>query len=131
MSYRTHRLAEPPSDTRRRELWLQHAAGLILLDGVRNYAVDNLDRDLSESEKAAAVAGIEDALYGLMMVIDGVPAPLQRDELRVELGFSVRLVRAGNVEHEIDLFEEGDGMCMGFHYWTANDFGDDPVVEPG
>jgi len=100
-----------------------------LLEGVRNHALDNLDDELTESERAAAKSAADAALYGSMMLIDGVPTPLQGDDLRVELGFTVKLVRAGVVETELNLFEEGDGMCMGYHYWIADEFGDDPIVE--
>ena len=101
-----------------------------MLERVRNYALEQMEETLTDSERAVAKTAADAALYGLMMLIDGVPMPLKRDDLKVELGFTVRLVRGGVVEDELDLFKDGDGMCMGYHYWIADDYGEDPVVEP-
>ena len=73
-------LGLPPSSQRRRELWLQHAAGFILFEDVRNYAIERLDRALDATARAAALKAIDDAVYGLMMVIDGVSGGLGNAE---------------------------------------------------
>lgn len=65
-------LATAPSDPRRHELWLQHAVGRILIEDVRGYAVEQINPTLTPEARAAAMKGIDDALYGLMRVIDGV-----------------------------------------------------------
>jgi hypothetical protein len=40
-------LADPPTDERGRALWLEHAAGFILFEDVRRYAMEKLDASLS------------------------------------------------------------------------------------
>jgi len=125
----------PPSTQRRRELWLQHAAGFVLFRDVRGYAVDQIDPDLSAESRAAALKAIDDALYGLMMVIDGVTGGLQNQELAINLKVAVHLRRLAPAEFtdpvaEVDL-SKGDGMCMGYHGWLEGDFGKDPVVVSG
>jgi hypothetical protein len=122
------RLAEPPPPGPDRRLWLEHAAGKILFEDVRGYALDRLDGDLSQRERAIAETAISDATYGLMMVIQGVTGALRNDQRVVEMGFVVRLRDGDRVEDELDLFE-GDGVCMGYHGWIEGDFGADPVVE--
>ncbi len=120
-------LAEPPEDARERELWLQHAAGFILFEDVRRYAVARVDPSLGPAAKAAALKAIDDAVYGLMMVIDGVTGALRHADLSVSLSVSVRLERDEEAIQQLDLFE-GDGACMGFHSWREGDFGKHPVV---
>lgn len=42
-----HELLDPPPEPRARELWLQHAAGLIVFEDVRRYAIDQIDPALT------------------------------------------------------------------------------------
>jgi hypothetical protein len=122
----------PAPTGRRRELWLQHAAGFILFEDVRGYAIENLDPTLDEAARAAALKAIDDTVYGLMMVIDGVTGSLVNAEYALSLRTIVRLTKRGTEPDEcidqLDLFH-GDGMCMGFHGWLEGDFGKDPVVD--
>ena len=124
-------LQTPPEEPRALELWLQHAAGQILFEDVRAYALEKMASGLSEEAHAAAEKGINDALYGLMMVIDGVSGTLANQVQHVELNVQARLVdsQRSNVVAAIDL-KDGDGMCMGYHGWLEGDFGAYPVVAP-
>ena len=124
-----HRLTspdDPPSD-RQRELWLQHAAGLILVEDVARYAEDRLDPGLAPEVRAVAEAAIRDALYGLMMVADGVSGTLCGEDERITVSVVVRRECDGEVVEELDL-SDGDGACMGFHGWIEGDFGGLPVA---
>lgn len=125
------KLQPPPSEPRAFELWLQHSAGRILIEDVRAYALENINSQLSEEARSAAEKGINDALYGLMMVIDGVSGTLANESQHVELSVQVRLVNREppNVVAALDL-REGDGMCMGYHGWLKGDFGANPVAVP-
>ena len=78
--------------------------------------------------------GIDDAVYGLMMVIDGVSGALSNDSDRVELSVVARHVRnketgEATVINELNL-ADGDGMCMGYHGWLKGNFGSNPVATP-
>ncbi len=125
------KLQPSPKEPRAFELWLQHAAGRILVEDVRAYALENIKSGLSEEARAAAEKGIDDALYGLMMVIDGVSGTLANETQHVELSVQARLVdhKPPAVAAAIDL-REGDGMCMGYHGWLEGDFGKSPVALP-
>ena len=112
-----HELGEPPTELRARELWLQHAAGFILFQDVRQYAVERIDPALSDDVRAAVQKGIDDAVYGLMMVIEGVTGGLSKASRTVYIDFIARLAARdesgdGDVLSEIDL-RRGDGICMG------------------
>jgi len=122
-------LHEPPQGDRELELWLQHATGRILFEDVRGYAIDRIEQALSAEAHAAAKKGIDDALYGLMMVLDGVTGALANETQRVELAVQARLVNRSpeKIVVELDL-KDGDGMCMGYHGWLEGNYGEDPVV---
>ena len=125
-------LGTAPADPRRRELWLQHAAGYLIFEHVRGYALSRLDPGLDAPTHVVAARAIDHAVYGLMMLIDGIPPHFRNSELEVRLRFLIRLSRFDNRDElvaELDLFE-GDGMCIGYHGWLEDDFGQDPVVRP-
>ena len=126
-------LSEPPSDSRQRELWLQHAIGFVLFQDVRNYALQQVDPLLNDEEKVVATKAINDAVYGLMMLLDGVTGTLANETQRVNLRVIAELVDAKS-EHLIESLDlmDGDGMCMGYHGWLENDFGAIPpfTTEP-
>jgi hypothetical protein len=129
-----HELAEAPTATRARELWLQHAAGFIIFEDVRRYAMERMDPSLSDEARAAVQKGIDDAAYGLMMVIEGVSGGLSNASHTVYIDFIARLASRsaagnGDVQSEINL-RQGDGMCMGYHGWLEGDFGKHPVAIP-
>jgi hypothetical protein len=135
MASSQHKLVDPPAEQRARELWLQHAAGFILFADVRRYATEKIDPALTDETRAAVQKGIDDAVYGLMMVIDGVTGGILNANHTVYIDFIVRLATrsdsiAGGVLSEVNL-REGDGMCMGYHGWLEGDFGKDPVAVTG
>jgi hypothetical protein len=129
-----YELVDPPTEPRARELWLQHAAGFIVLEDVRRYAMERVDPTLPDSVRAAVQKGIDDAVYGLMMVIDGVTGGISNAGHTVYIDFIARLAARGDsdsdgVLSEVDL-GQGDGMCMGYHGWLEGDFGKHPVAVP-
>ena len=124
-------LAEPPADPHARQLWLQHAAGLILFEDVRGYARSLVDANAPENERAAAFAAIDDTVYGVMRVIDGIPGPFRGNGRSISLQTRVHLESEidGHLEEELDL-GAGDGMAIGFHGWLEGDFGESPLASP-
>lgn len=124
------RLSQSPDDPRQRELWLQHAMGFILIEDVRNYALQQLDPSLGEDAREAATKAINDALYGMAMVMDGVTGALQNEKQQVNLRLAVDLVdrQNGKVIESLDL-SDGDGVCMGYHGWIDGDYGGVPPFE--
>lgn len=119
-------LTDPPADERSRELWLQHTAGFILFRDMRDYAINKIPADTDETTKQKIVNGIDDAIYGLMMIMDGVVGTLQNDEYKVSLESNILLEKNNLLVQKINTLD-GDGMCMGFHGWMEGDFGDDDV----
>lgn len=127
----TYKLTNPPIDERSRELWLQHAAGFIIFQDMRKYAIDRIPRNADDKAKELIIKGIDDAIYGLMMIMDGVTGSLSNEDYVVTFKNMIRLENNGKIIQEINTFD-GDGMCMGFHNWKEDDFGEDnlyPVVK--
>ena len=118
-----------PEEPRPLELWLQHAAGRIVFEDVRSYALERIGPQLSADARAAAEKAIDDAVYGLMMVIDGVSGRIANDTHAVELSVAVKLSnrKSDDVIAEMNLMQ-GDGMCMGYHRWVDGDFGEHVVA---
>jgi hypothetical protein len=132
MSTSDFELASPPSDADKRQLWLQQAAGFILFEDARQYALARIDPTLNDAAKDTARRAIDDALYGVMMIIDGVAGALRGPEMSVELRVLARLVSRVDgrreVLEELDL-QDGDEMCMGYHAWREGDFGTTAVAK--
>lgn len=119
----TYKLTDPPTEGRIRELWLQDAAGFILFENIRKYAIDRIPSETNEQIKELIVKGIDDAVYGLMMIMDGVTGRLKNDEYGIFIESIIKLEKDGEEIQKMNTFA-GDGMCMGFHKWKENDFGD-------
>ena len=126
------RLEKHPTDTRARELWLQHAAGLIIFEDARQYAIDQIDKTLEDDVKAEIIKGINNAIYGLMMIFDGVSGRLKNSEFTVGLETKVVLSKKNDSGEDIIIDQvniiQGDGMCVGYHGWLEGDFGKDLVA---
>jgi hypothetical protein len=74
------------------------------------------------AEKAAL-----DAIYGMMMLLDGIPTNDIDADHRVVYALEARVTdrRSGwePIEH-FELAPDGDGLCIGYHGWVKGDFGD-------
>lgn len=127
----THELEDPPEAGWQRDLWVQHAAGLIMMSDVRGRTRAELDVDLAPEARAAAEAAIDSTIYNFMMIADGVIGGIRNSERSVSVRIGVELRDEVNDEviQHLDLVE-GDGACMGFHMWTDGDFGTAPIAKP-
>ena len=120
------KLANPPEGDRAKELWLNHAIGFTLVRDVRDYAREQMDANLSSEAQLAAEKAIDDALYGLMMVLDGVPDRFRNSRYAVALESEIVLYDGEHEAIRTDFFES---FCMGYHSWVEGDFGEDPITE--
>lgn len=125
-------LEKQPADARARELWLQHAAGLIIFEDARQYAIDRIDNTVKDNVRAEVIHGINNAIYGLMMIFDGVSGRLENEGFTVNLETKVTL-KQKTENHETSIVDEvslakSNGLCMGYHGWLKGDFGNDRVA---
>ena len=113
-----------PDTERGRELWYQNAAGYILRTDAGLYAVRQLDAELSPDARAAALKAIDDTLYGVCMIADGVTGAISTPEGHTSLSIQVShqpTEDSGTTPFRLDLFD-GDGACMGYHAWIEGDY---------
>ncbi len=120
-------MANPPSEPRALELWMKHAAGFLLFEKVRAAGLATLEQDASSDLRTAVELAVDATMYALMAQIDGVSGGLSSADQELHLTFGVELINNGATLAELDL-RGGDGMCMGFHGWSDNDFGKDAIV---
>jgi hypothetical protein len=76
--------------------------------------------------RAAAEKGATDALYNLMMILEGVVGAPIGAELTLEFALIARVRDSREpypIVEEFELAPNGDeSACMGFHFWTDGDF---------
>ncbi|HCN49500.1 MAG TPA: hypothetical protein DIT10_10465 [Chryseobacterium sp.] len=120
-------LANPPSDQRDRELWMQHGAGYIVFENIRKSAISKIPSEADNTLREAHLTAIDNTIYGMMMQMDGIFGSLENENYRLDLQTNIVLYKDGEVMEELNTLE-GDGMCMGFHGWIENDFGSDEIV---
>ena len=52
---------------------------------MRNCAIDRITANSDDDTKEMIAKGVDDAIYGLMMVVDGVTGVLQNDKYTVSI----------------------------------------------
>ena len=101
--------------------WIQagHTFGKHLMEASRDYAFERVPENATPEERAIAQKAALDAIYGMMMLLDGVTAPKIDGANRIEYVLTARIIPEGaspSIE-EFELAPDGDGLCMGYHYW--------------
>lgn len=116
-----------PEDSSERCLWMQSMTGLMLMTRVRQSVITDLPADLGDVARAAACKAVDDTLYSLMMLVDGIFAPVR--DTAGKIGFEVDLVgrlvepETGRVLHTESL-HDGEGACAWLVGWLEGDYED-------
>ncbi len=105
-------LKNPPENLtdRELELWLQNAAGVLIFENIRNYAIRKIPESLTIEQQTEINQGIDNTIYGFMMMMDGVAGALENEEYSVRIENKIVLEKNGERILEIDTLES-DGMC--------------------
>ena len=113
-----------PADEHARWIRAGHTFGRHLMAAARDYAISRMSKTMTLEERRVAEKAALDAIYGMMMLLDGVAnSDLDKDHV-VQYVLSAQVIDNGSkvpVE-EFELAPNGDGLCMGFHAWTAGEF---------
>ena len=118
-----------PAKKRKRELIVEHWFGRDLMASARDYAWERISPTASRKARNLAQKAALDAIYGVMMLLDGVTST------RIDASHAVQYLLLGRVielnkPDGADVLEQyeiapgGDGLCMGFHGWVEGDFGE-------
>jgi hypothetical protein len=113
-----------PEDAHARLIHLSNVLGRVLFDSVRNPARERAQA-MPEGVRREAEMLVDDVLYGVAQILDGVTRPIGNDRLDMQLVISARLryKGSGEVGEVVELGPNGEGLCMGFAGWVEGDFG--------
>jgi hypothetical protein len=102
-----------------------NAFGRHLLAAARDYAFGRIPTSASPEAQELARKAALDAIYGMMMLLDGVAAsPVGQDHSAEYVLLSrIRSRQSGEAVEQFELAPDGDGLSMGYHGWVAGDFG--------
>jgi hypothetical protein len=107
--------------------WLDafHTFGHLLMTHARDDALRQIPATASAETREVAAKAAVDALYNVMMILEGVVgAPGGRDRvLEFALIARLREIEKDQIVEEIEIAPNGEEtVCMGFHFWTDGDF---------
>ena len=114
---------EWPREPARRWVAAADAFGAHLVTAAIEYAVSRIPGTADPAARELAVKAARDAVYGAMMLLDGVASSDLGPDARAEyvLRSRVRSRASGAVVEEFEMAPDGDGLCMGFHGWVAGE----------
>jgi len=98
--------------------------GRHLRESARDYALEKIPADASDEARAVAGEAVLNALYGVMMVLEGIPRNYIDTDHRIEYVLTARIRdrHQGNTLETVELSPDGDGLCMGYHGWLNDEF---------
>src|SRR5437588_10935268 len=119
----TRPYAEWSADEQARWIDAADIFGRHLRESARDYALEKIPASASDEAKAVAKEAVLDALYGVMMVLEGIPRNDIDPEHWLQYVLSARVRdRHGATLETIELSPGGDGLCMSYHGWLIDDF---------
>jgi len=103
-----------------------HTFGHVMLTHARDGALSQIPESASDDCRAVASKAVTDALYNVMMIFEGVVGADAGADHSLEFALVAR-VRGKSPPYaateEFELAPNGvESACMGFHFWTADDF---------
>jgi hypothetical protein len=120
----------PYSDWRRdaKHRWRDafHTFGHLLMTHARDDAIRQIPANAPEETKAIASKAAVDALYNVMMILEGVVGAPGDENRSLEFALVTRVRNREKPYAVVEEFELAPGgeesACMGFHFWTDGDF---------
>jgi hypothetical protein len=115
-----------PAETHARWIAAANTCGHHLMTAARDYALQRVPATASREACELVQKAALDAIYGMMMLFDGMASTEVGPDYRVEyvLLSRIRSTESDAVLEQIELTPDGDGLCMGYHGWVAGDFGE-------
>jgi hypothetical protein len=101
-----------------------HTFGHLLMSHARDDAIGRIPAKATKETKEIAAKAAENALYNVMMILEGVVGVPSDGKHNLEFALMLRVKdRKDKLVEEFELAPEGDEpACMGFHFWTDGDF---------
>jgi hypothetical protein len=104
-----------------------HTFGRHLMASVRDYAFERIPKGTRPRARALAKKAALDAIYGMMMLLDGIPWNGIDEDHHVRYALEARIIdsrRGSKVVERFELAPGGDELCMAYHGWVKDEFGD-------
>lgn len=114
-----------PTDPHARWIQAGNTFGRHLMAAARDYAFERIAKSIPPEVREAAEKAVLDTIYGMMMLLDGVTDSGIDESHVVEYVLFARIQKVnqdGPVE-QFELAPDGDGLCIGYHGWVAEDLG--------
>jgi hypothetical protein len=122
-------IGQLPEDEHARLIHLSNAFGRFMFDIVRGAAREGA-KSIPDSHRPSVESLLDDQLYAVLQVLDGVTMPIGNDQVRLEFVLQARLRDSSDpsVVEVVELGPNGEGLCMGFQGWREGDFGGVPGI---
>lgn len=116
-----------PEDDHARLIHLSHAFGRLLFDKARTPWLERA-ASMNDAVRAEVEELLDGQLFAVVEILDGFYGPTTSEGVWVEFVLSARLEdrESGEVIDEVELGPNGEGLCIGYHSWTDDDFGKVP-----
>jgi len=103
-----------------------HTFGHLLLSHAKYEALSKLPETSSMESKEIADKAVTDALYNLMMILEGVVGTTIGDDQSIEFSLVAKIRNSRDeIVEQFELAPNGEEpACMGFHSWTSGSFRD-------
>ncbi len=89
-----------------------------LMASSRDYAFRNIPASADPMTQEIAKKCALDAIYGLLMILDGIPSNNIDEDTKVTYSLTAQVTRVGQTVERVELAPEGDGLCMGYSEWV-------------
>lgn len=103
-----------------------HTFGHLMMTHARNDALREIPESASAESRTIAEKAVKDALYNVMMILEGVVGVKADANHYLEFVLIARIrddSTPREVVEEFELAPNGvESACMGFHFWTEGDF---------
>jgi hypothetical protein len=103
-----------------------HTFGHLLMTHARDEALKRIPAGTSADTREVARKAVHDALYNVMMMLEGVVGVSPDSNRALEFALICRLRESEKpyaVVEEFELAPHGEEpACMGFHFWTDGEF---------
>jgi hypothetical protein len=103
-----------------------HTFGYLLFDHALRSAVAEVPASATPETKAVAAKAATDALYNVMMILEGVVGAPGDDQHSIEFALTARVRNRESPYECVEQFElapnGNEPACMGFHLWAEGNF---------
>jgi hypothetical protein len=114
-----------PKEQHARWIKFGHTFGRHLMESARDYAFQRIDPSASAKSRALAEKAALDAIYGVLMLFDGIPLNKIGPSHAIDYALLARVREHPDGDNPVEVVElapRGDGLCVGYHMWVDGEY---------